>query len=207
MKFSEVVPFIRPEVAGAPDFLIERMVRDICIDFCQRTDVYLAEPEDIFIVDGVSEYDVSIPSGTELNHILDVYDNRTLLKPIAYSKLLQVLGNESVKGRPKYYSMRDNNTFFVGPVPNTNYTFRALFSLKPNSTSTSIPNTVGRENRPTIVKGVLARMQSMNGQPWTSLNMAQINYQGYEKEVGRIHRESKYGFAGGALTAKYREFV
>ena len=207
MKYSEFAQFIRPDVAGAPDFLIERMVRDVCIDFCQRTDVYIAEPEDVIISKSITEYEVTIPSGTELNHILDIYDNRTLLKATSYNRLLQVLGNESIQGRPRYYAMRDNDIFHVAPVPDASYTYRVLYSLKPSSTSTSLPNTIGRENRQTIVKGTLARMQSMNGQPWTSLNMAQINAQAYESEVGRTHREAKYGFTGGALTAKYREFI
>ncbi len=72
MKYSDFSLYVRPEAQGAPDFLIERSVRDSAIDFCSRTDIYIPEPEFITIIAGVNEYAVSLPSGTELNHILDI---------------------------------------------------------------------------------------------------------------------------------------
>ncbi len=60
MKYSDFTLYVKPEVGGAPDFLIERAVRDTAIDFCQRTDVYIPEPEFITIIEGVNEYAVTI---------------------------------------------------------------------------------------------------------------------------------------------------
>lgn len=207
MKYSDLNLYVRPEVQGCPDFLIERAVRDTVIDFCRRTDVYIPEPEFITIIGGVNEYSVTLPTGTELNHIIDVFDNQTALQPISYNELLRRLGDETERGKPKYYSQRDNAEFFTAPIPNDNDTFRVVYSVKPTATSTSVPDTIGREYREALVHGTLFRLQMMAGHPFTNPNLAAANRDIYEREVGRTTRQVKYGFSGGTLTCKPRAFI
>lgn len=207
MKYSDFTIHVKPEAGGAPDFLIERAVRDAAIDFCQRTDVFVPEPEFIGIIKGVNEYAVTIPTGTELNHIIDIYDNKTALRPISYNELLRRLGDETEQGKPKYYAQRDNTEFFLAPIPSSNDSFRVVYSVKPTATSTSIPDTIGKEYRETLVHGALFRLQMMSGQPFSDPGAAQANRALYEREVGRTVRQVKYGFSGGTLTCKPRAFI
>jgi hypothetical protein len=207
MKYADFSQFIRPEVQGCPDYMIERAVRDSAVDFCTRTDVYVAEPEFVTIVQNVNEYDLSIDEGSELNHILDIFDNTTKLKPVSYSVLLGALGNESTTGTPQYYAQRDNTQFYLAPIPSASGSYRVLYSLKPSSTSTSIPDTIGKEYREAISHGALFRLQMMAGQPFGNLSLAATNRDLFEKSIGRTIRQVKYGFSGGSLTAKSREFI
>ncbi len=207
MKYSDFTVHVKPECGGAPDFLIERAVRDAAIDFCHRTDVYIPEPEFITIIGGVNEYAVTLPTGTELNHIIDIFDNKTALKPVSYNELLRRLGDETEKGNPRYYAQRDNTDFYLAPIPDKNASFRILYSVKPTSTSTSIPDTIGKEYRETIVHGALFRLQMMAGQPFADGGAAQANRTLYERDVGRTIRQVKYGFSGGTLTCKPRAFI
>jgi hypothetical protein len=169
--------------------------------------VYVAEPEFVTIVQNVNEYDLSIDEGSELNHILDIFDNTTKLKPVSYSVLLGALGNESTTGTPQYYAQRDNTQFYLAPIPSTSSSYRVLYSLKPSSTSTSIPDTIGKEYREAISHGALFRLQMMAGQPFGNLSLAGTNRDLFEKSIGRTIRQVKYGFSGGSLTAKSREFI
>ena len=207
MKFSDFNIFIRPEVQGCPDFLIERSVRDSAVDFCTRTDVYMVEPENIIVVAGVNEYSVSLPSGTELNHIVDIYNDKQALQPVSYTELEMRLGDRSERAIPRYYAQRDNADIYLAPIPDAKRTLKVLFSVKPTSTSTSIPDTIGRENREAITHGALYRLQMMSGQPFSNGGAAQMNSQLFEKAVGRAARQVKYGFAGGTLTCKPRLFI
>ena len=207
MKYADFSQFIRPEVQGCPDYRIERAVRDSAVDFCTRTDVYVAEPEFVTIVQNVNEYDLSIDEGSELNHILDIFNNTTKLKPVSYSVLLGALGNESTTGTPQYYAQRDNTQFYLAPIPSASASYRVLYSLKPSSTSTSIPDTIGKEYREAISHGALFRLQMMAGQPFGNLSLAATNRDLFEKSIGRTIRQVKYGFSGGSLTAKSREFI
>jgi len=207
VKFTDFAPFIRPEVQGCPDFLLERAVRDAATDFCRRTDVYLAEPEYIQISAGVNEYTVTIPSGTELNHIVDIYSDHIALNPVSFTELLKRLGDENTRGTSKFYAQRDNKDFYLAPIPAEKDTLRVLYSLKPTSSSTSIPDTIGKEYREIISHGALFRLQMMAGQPFSNPNFGAINRDLFEKEVGRTIRQSKYGFSGGSLTCKPRGFI
>jgi hypothetical protein len=206
MKFSDLSAYIRPEVQGCPDHLIERAVRDSCIDFCRRTDVYMPEPEAVTVVKGVNEYALSLPTGTELNHIIDIYNDTAPLKPVSYTKLLSILGNETEQGTPQYYAQRDNTDFYLAKIPNRDYSLKVVFSVKPSSTSTSIPDTVGKEYREILVHGALYRLQMMN-QPWGNANLAGSNKQLFDREVGVTVRQVKYGFSGGSLTCRSRAFI
>jgi hypothetical protein len=47
----------------------------------------------------------------------------------------------------------------------------------------------------------------MAGQPFSNPSFGAVNRDLYEKEVGRTTRQVKYGFSGGSLTVKPREFI
>ena len=207
MKYSDFSAHIRPEVQGAPDFVIERAVRDSAIDFCSRTDIYMPEPEFLTVIAGLNEYAVSLPTGTELNHILDIFKDKSALSPISYNQLLLRLGDETTTGSPQYYAQRDNADFYLAPIPASSDSIRVLYSVKPTSSSTSIPDTVGKEHRETISHGALYRLQMMSSQPWSNPNAAANNKQLFERGLGRVIRQVKYGFSGGSLTAKSRAFI
>lgn len=207
MKFSDFALYIRPEAQGAPDYLIERAVRDSLVEFCVKTDVYLAEPEFITISKNINDYSLSIPAGTELNRIIDVFNNQTPLSPVSYSDLLRLLGDETETGTPRYYSQRDNTDVFFAPIPDAKESFRVLYSLKPTSSSTSIPDTIGKENREAIVHGAMYRLQMMTGYSFTNGPAASMNKQLFDRAIGRTVRQTHYGFVGGALTAKKRDFI
>jgi len=207
MKFRDFANLVRTEAPGAPDFLIERSVRDTAIDFCRRTGVYIPEPESVTVIKGVNEYEVTMPSGTELNYITDVFANQVKLQPVSYNFLLEKLGDETEQGTPRYYAQRDNTSFFVAPIPSDTDTFRVLYSVKPTSTSTSLPDAIAKEHQETITQGALYRLQMMPNQPFTNPGNASNNKVLYEREVGRTVRQVKYGFSGGSLKVRYREFT
>ena len=207
MKFSDYALYIRPEVQGSPDFLIERAARDAAIDFCKKTDVYTTEPEIIAAGKNVNEFDVSLPAGTELNRILDVFIDKRELKPVSFSELQHRLGDETDRGIPAYYSQRDNKQFYVAPIPNAMTKMKVIYSLKPTQTAMSIPDTIGKEHLETIVHGALYRLQMMSAQPWARPDAAVANKGLFDKEVGRTVRQVKYGFSGGSLTCKPRAFI
>lgn len=207
MKYLDIAEYVRTEAHGAPDFIVERAIREAAIEFCIKTDVYRLEPENIQIIPNIDEYDLTIPSGTEMNHIIDIYRNRETLRPVSYSRLLEVQGDGSQKGKPRYYAQRDNTVFFVAPVPSAKETLKVLYSVKPTSTSTTIPDTIGKEYREPLVHGAIYRLQMMSDQPWSNMGAAQSNKSLFDQRTSQIMREVRYGYGGGSLTVKSRAFI
>lgn len=207
MKYLDFSDYIRQDCQGVPNFMLERAVRDSAIEFCKKTGVYIPEAEEILITSGVNEYDVSIPTGTELNYITDVFADKTRLQAISWSELLHKIGDGTETGTPKYYSQRDNTNFFLAPIPDTADTLRVLYSLKPSASSTSIPDTVGKENREAITQGALYRLQMMPNQPFSNQSSGIINKQFFDRAVSAAIRQVKFGFSGGNLKVRKREFI
>ena len=207
MRFADFTSLVRPETPGAPDFLIERAVRETAIDFCRRTGVYIPEPENITVIKGINEYDVTVPAGTELNYITDVFADQVKLQPTSFNLLLEKLGDETEQGTPRFYAQRDNTSFFLAPIPNDTDTLRVLYTLKPTSTSSSLPDSIAKEHQETLIQGSLYRLQMMPNQPFTNPGAASNNKVLYEREVGRTVRQVKYGFSGGPRKVRYREFI
>lgn len=207
MRYLEIAEFVRPEAHGAPDFLVERALRDSAVDFCVKTDIYRPEPEDFLVIANITEYEVSIPTGTELNHVIDVYRNRETLSPVSYTRLLEITGDGTQKGKPKYYSQRDNTVFYLAPTPSERETLKVLYSVKPSPSSTSIPDTIGEEYKEPLVHGAIYRLQMMTNQPWSNMGAAQSNKALFDQRVGQVTREVKYGYSGGSLTVKSRAFI
>jgi len=207
VRFLEIAEYVRPEAHGAPDFLVERAIRESAIDFCVKTDVYRLEPEDFLVIPSITEYELSIPAGTELNHIVDIYRNKQTLQPVSYTRLLEITGDGTSKGKPNYYSQRDNTQFYLALTPNERETLKALYSLKPSPSSLSIPDTIGEEYKEPLVHGAIYRLQMMTSQPWSNMGAAQSNKALFDQRTGQVTREVKYGYSGGSLTVKSRAFI
>lgn len=207
MKFLDFSDFVRQECQGVPDFILERAVRDSAIEFCKKTGVYIPEAESVSIVAGVNEYEVSIPTGTELNYITDIFADKTRLQAVSWSELIHRVGDGNERGVPKYYSQRDNASFFLAPIPDAADTLRVIYSLKPSAGSTSIPDTVGKENREAITQGAVYRLQMMPNQPFSNQSAGIINKQLFDQAVSSAVRQVKFGFAGGNLKIRKREFI
>ena len=103
------------------------------------------------------------------------------LQPRFYNELLRRLGDETTKGAPKFYAQRDNTDFYVAPIPNKNDSFRVVYSVKPTATSTSIPDTIGREYREALVHGALYRLQMMAVSPSPTLTL-RLSTETYSKK-------------------------
>jgi hypothetical protein len=207
MKYLDFSDFIRQDCQGVPNFMLERAVRDSAIEFCKKTGVYIPEAEEILITAGVNEYDVSVPTGTELNYITDIFANKTRLQAVSWSELIHKIGDGEETGTPRYYSQRDNTNFFLAPIPDVADTLRVLYSLKPSSSSTSLPDTVGKENREAITQGALYRLQMMPNQPFTNQSAGIINKQFFDRSISSALRQVKFGFSGGNLKVRKREFI
>lgn len=206
MKYSDLFVYVLPEVLGCPEFTAERAIRDTCIDFCARTNLYRADVLTIVAVPNVTDYELDAPTGTEANHVTAILRNGRPLTAVPYEDAFMRI-EVSDRSPPQYYAQYDNNNLLIGPKPAERENLKAIYTLKPTQRSTSIPDTIGLEWREAIVSGALFRLQMMSGQPWLDGASASANAQIYERAIGAAIRQSKYGHGGASLTVTPREFI
>ena len=184
-------------------------MRETAIDFFTKTDIHIQELEEIFIVSGESEYDLSAPQGSDINHVVDVFRNSdtttnsyTPLTAVTITDYYQKQGS----GTPYYYTMTDNDTILLAPTPSASETLYVLYSLKPTQPTSSINKGIANRNAELLAHGTLYRLQMMPEQAWSNPGSAANNKVLYDKQIGDAIRKVKYGWAGAAMTASYKNF-
>ena len=206
MKYSDLFVYVLCDVPGCPEFTAERAIRDACIDFCARTDLYKAEVQTLIVSAGITEYELDAPTGTEPNHVKAILRKGRPLAASTYEDAIMLI-EQSDRSYPQYYAQYDNANVLIGPKPVERETLKVIYTLKPTQSSSSIPDTVGNEWRETLVSGALFRLQMMSGQPWLNPNAANANAQIYERGIAKAIRQAKYGHGGAPLTVTPREFT
>ena len=220
-KIESLVPKVKREAPSCPSFIVIDELRNTLIDFCVNTDIYLSDLTLFQTVTGINQYeaaDLDILVGSELNHIIDIFselgDSTVQLSEKSFNRLhpKSLIGSPSLfdaygKGRPRYYSQKDQETILFAPTPDKNYSLYALYSLKPTATATTIPNIIVNEYQEMIIHGALYRLQMMKDSPWSDIQAADLNKRLYDKGEAQAVRKSKYGLVGAPLTIKYQEFI
>ena len=209
VKFTDLAYLVQSELPGCPLFVIERAMRETAIDFFTKTDIHIQELEEVFTVIGENEYDLSPPTGSDINHVVDVFRNAntnnssyTPLTAVTITDYYQKQGS----GTPYYYTMTDNDTILLAPSPATSETLYVLYSLKPTQTTTSVNKGIANRNAELLAHGTLYRLQMMPEQDWSNPASAANNKTLYDKQIGDAMRKVKYGWAGAAMTASYKNF-
>tara|TARA_B100000212_G_scaffold165653_1_gene124608 strand:+ start:419 stop:1087 length:669 start_codon:yes stop_codon:yes gene_type:complete len=92
------------------------------------SNTYLATPSDF-----LSPYSLAlIDSSNNYNYLL--------LKHVSFIR--DYTPNASTTGEPLYYGLFDDNTFILGPTPNSNYTFELHYYYRPSSLTAGLDNGV-----------------------------------------------------------------
>jgi len=101
-KIETLVPKVKREAPSCPDFIAIEELRNSLIDFCINTDIYMQNLEALQLAKNINEYDVTdltIPTGTEMNHLIDIFrDNSGSGVPIVSEKTYSRLEPKSQIG-------------------------------------------------------------------------------------------------------------
>jgi hypothetical protein len=108
----------------------------------------------------------------------------------------------SVQGQPKYYSVWDQNTFYIAPTPNQNYYVELGYIYKPAQLSAGNPTTWVSINAPeALLYGCLAQAYSFTKGPGDMLQYFDNAYKqaiqglGIEQQGRRRRDEHRDGMA------------
>lgn len=113
---------------------------------------YLSTPNDFLytyslaVIDGIGNYLYLI--NKDVNFIREAYPN------------------PATSGLPKHYAYFDDNTFIVGPTPNSNYSVELHYGYYPESIVTAQTTWLGNEFDTALLNGALVEaIRFMKGEP------------------------------------------
>lgn len=209
---SAFFPYALPYVIGAPEPLLERVVRDACIDFCERT-LIIQESTVANVVAGRSEYEVDLPTMSKLTKVIRVFYDGELLTP---SPIEMVTVGDAFTGagdasQPKTYFQKTPTSpdITLFPTPDEDLlgglVIRAAYA--PTRTATSVDTALFEDWCGAIGKGAAAMIMDLPGQPYSNPGMAMNLAAAFQAAISSASIQARRGQMVTASRVYPRPFV
>lgn len=188
INVSKILPFVVPEVPGAPDALVARQIMLAANDFCINTGVWDEIQDPMVVIDKIYQYDVEVPKNAQVATIKNIWMPNRELIPATMNQIQQFIPNwqTSTGSEPVYFNAaQDWTSFRIFPIPeNANkvkMTLRASYA--PDQFGSVLPSFLMDRWLDEITAGAKARLMLMPGKAWTNPNAGAYNRQIYDNGV------------------------
>jgi hypothetical protein len=185
INVSQVLPFVLPDVPGAPDALVARHIMFTANDFCIATGVWDEIQDPTTVIDKIYQYEVDVPKSAQVATIKNIWMPNRELIPATMNQIQQFIPNwqTSAGSEPVYYNAaQDWTTFRIFPIPeNANkvkMTLRVAYA--PDQFGSVLPSFLVDRWLDEITAGAKARLQAVPGKSWTNRADAVENRRIYE---------------------------
>jgi hypothetical protein len=173
--YSVFLDYVLPHVAGVPEALAKRCIRDAVIDFCDETKLYEAVLDGTLVKAGITEFDLELPSNTRLSGV---------------SKLTLEDGSELQPMR--HFVVRQSTIDLLQPM-SSDTIITATVSAKPTRASTTCPSFIYEDWAEVIGFGAQAMLFNMVNEEWYDQRAANTTYSLYRNGVTKAKRYAKTG--------------
>lgn len=215
VTFASMVPDISAFLPGCPSLVIERTVRKMAIDLCQRAKVWEGELVPITLVPGTHEYDMVPESDfAEATDVVDAY----LLKSdgtkvsLPYRPLLQVRRlrpswPQDDVGQPQMVSTGDRFRLLVAPVPDEAADVYVRAKLRPTDTAVSWEKPMYDEFKRALFHGTLHELMLMPDRSWFDEKQGINHGKQWTYLLNSARYRAESNFNSGALAVEQRPFA
>ena len=182
----ELLPY---NIAGCPDFVVEKAIKDATLSFCRRSGAFRL-PLDSFTTDeGEYEYDIDLPRNTNIVDIISVTVGKKEITPDTEQGATHANPEwRTQKSTPTSYIRPTNKTLFLVPAPAlSGEDIIVHASLKPSLKATSIEDDFVEDYVDGIMAGALANLLNAHDMPWANPQRAAK----HEAEVEAHVRDAK----------------
>jgi hypothetical protein len=180
MTPTDLLPYILPEVPGAPDTLVKQAIMRSANEFCREAGVWNEIQDPLIVLDNINEYEIDTPTGAQLVTIKSIWMVNRELVPVTMERLQELIPNwQEAKGSdPAYYNAANDYTSFrIYPIPyganKAKMTVRAVYT--PNQFGTFLPQFLVDIYLDEILAGAKFRLMSMPGKAWSNGELALLN--------------------------------
>lgn len=176
VAYSTFFPYLIPLVPHVADPVAEQAVRDACIEFCKESLIWQEPIDPIDSIQGEPVYELDVPTGTNLAHVVDLYyDERRLMKK-SVSEIAARYSRDWMRasGTPTVFTMLNPNEVTLVPKPDKGVTdaLTGLLAFAPTRKSTQIIDYVFEDYAEEIARGAASKLMAIQNQQWTDLKAA-----------------------------------
>lgn len=183
MLWSDIYPFVLPEVPGVPEPMLDHYIRQTAINFLEESQVWTADVTAIDLVANTGTYSLVSPAQTVtasplLTEVPDVamvkwaWVDGVQIFPASQEELgaLVEYWADKTASVVSNYTQLTQDTITLYPTPNYASTggLKIKIAIRPSLTATGIPDWIGTKYIQELSVGAKAALMGMIGKPWTS---------------------------------------
>lgn len=211
MRVNDLLQYVRFELPGVLDLLIEQALVATAADFCTRTLVWDEIQDPVALVDGVSQYDMEAPSDARALTIAQVWVAGQELTPATLVDLSRALPNWQVLTAPQpiYYNAAiDWSAITLYPTPlaagGALMTMRAQYA--PKLGAATLPDFLVTRFLDALCAGAKSRLMLQVNVPWSNPAVGAVHQGIYENAVTVARIAQMHDRVPGVLQVAPRRF-
>ena len=206
MNYKDMVSLLPYHIAGCPDFVVEKAIKDAVLSFCKRSSAYRFTLDPILTVAGLFEYDIELPRNTSITDTYSVIHAKKEIFPDTEQGATHANPEwRTEKSTPTHYIRPSNKTISLVPVPIlSGQSVNIHAALKPTLKATSIADDFVEDNVDGIMAGAMANLFNSHDMPWANPQRAMKHEAEFEAHIliakgkadgrnGPTRRTVKYG--------------
>jgi len=185
MNYKDMVSLLPYHIAGCPDFVAEKAIKDAVLSFCKRSGAYRATLDPIMTVSGLFEYDVDLPKNTNIVEVHSVTLGDKEIEPDTEQGATHANPKwRTEKATPTNYIRTDNKTLYLVPAPiKAGDVVTVYASIKPTLSATSISTSFVEDYVDGIMAGALANLFNAHDMPWANPQRAMKHEAEFEAHI------------------------
>jgi hypothetical protein len=200
---------VLPELNGITTAVVDHTLRQVAIDFCERTCIHSEEVTPINVVAGTANYVLSpLTTGTEAYKIKAAwYDGVPLdIAPLDALNSAYQYWRDHDSPDPRAYTQAKPGEIILYPKPSEDLTggLRVEIILRPTQTATLLTTWIAERYMYDLSCGVKGRLMAQPGRPWTNPEMASYYLNHYNTARAKATIEANTSLTRGALSVRPR---
>lgn len=179
VSWTQFHPYVMPSVQGCPLAIVNNAIRSAAIEFCEKSNLWLADSVETDILAGEARYGYSTPTGARVSQLVVVeVDDMPLPMTTRHDLDSFNAGWRTLTSATPItcYMDSDSTIRLVGtPTEDKAGALRIVVSLKPSRSSSDCPEFLFEDWAETIAAGALSRLHAMIGKVWANTDLANLH--------------------------------
>jgi len=206
---SAFYPRILPYLPGCPEPLVDQVLLNSAIEFCEASLTLRQNLDSFRTVVGKVEYDLDPPTKNhDINRVMGVTLDGRELRPGLFEAIRNDMPTANAIPRG-FYTDRTDNTFTLrlSPPPDKVYPVTVSVTLRPARNAVLLDDDLYNIWIDPIVSGAIARAMQIPDQPFTNPGRAQELLMSASQQTVNSRIEGNFGLVRGSMRVRPRSFT
>jgi hypothetical protein len=215
VEFADLVPDMSAFLPGCPSLVIERTIRKMATDLCQRAKPWALDLVPITLAPAQFEYDLTSPNAySEPTDIIDAFiiksdGTKVTLRWVPYATVRRNYPDwpDNAAGQPQYITATEVGKILLAPVPDTPADLYIRAYMRPTADALVWEQWLYDEFKRAVFHGVLHELMLMPERSWFNEKMGMYHGKQWAFLLSAARDRRMRDFNEGTLSVEMRPFA